>query len=280
MKRKQLNDLVKNTSKKLNIPPELVRRYYILEKILEIISHSEYKEKFVLKGGFLIGSYIGLNNRTTVDIDTSVRDMDLSESEILSIFNKLFNVPTKENIHFTVGNIKEIREGEFYPGFRLQVNYEIDGIKDAVKLDITTGDEIVPDVILHQHKMILDNKRIEVYAYPIEQIIGEKLQTILVRSTLNTRSRDFYDVYILSTFHSDDIDYSILRTSFLNTVKSRKTDLEIDEFEEIIELISNDQRQNELWQNYSNKFSYAQGIKFERVIQSISAILQKMGFNK
>lgn len=264
----------------MNVPAELVRRYYVLEKILELISTSKYKEKFMLKGGFLIGSYIGLKNRTTVDIDASIRNMDLTKVEISNIFQELFETPTKDGIKFRIVSIKEIREGDFYPGFRVQVNYDIDGIKDGVKLDITTGDEILPKLVLHKHQLMFEDENIEVYAYSIEQIIGEKLQTIFARSVLNTRSRDYYDIYVLTKFHSHELNYKKLRNSFYNTMESRKTIIDEKEFQEILELIETDERQNELWEDYSRQHSYARRITFNEVLNAIYELLNNIRNNK
>lgn len=280
MKRKQLTDKVRNLAQKMNVPAELIRRYYVLEKILELISTSKYKEKFMLKGGFLIGSYIGLKNRTTVDIDASVRNMNLTKTEIFDIFQELFATPTKDGIKFRIVDIKEIREGDFYPGFRVQVNYNVDGIKDGVKLDITTGDRVLPELVLHHHQLMFEDEKIEVYAYSIEQIIGEKLQTIFARSVLNTRSRDYYDIYILTKFHSYEINYAKLRNSFFNTMESRKTVMDASEFEEILELIEADKRQNELWEDYCKQHLYAQGIAFEEVLNAIYELLNKINYGK
>lgn len=260
----------------MSVPAELVRRYYVLEKILELISTSKYKEKFMLKGGFLIGSYIGLKNRTTVDIDASVRDMNLTKDEIFNVFQDLFEFSTKDGIKFRIVNIKEIREGDFYPGFRVQVNYDIDGIKDGVKLDITTGDRALPELVLHRHQLMFEDEQIEVYAYSIEQILGEKLQTIFDRSVLNTRSRDYYDIYVFTKFHSHEMNYSKLRKSFFNTMESRKTVIDEDELKEILKLIETDERQNELWENYARQYSYAKGVTFNEVLKAIYELLNKI----
>ncbi|MCF1585315.1 nucleotidyl transferase AbiEii/AbiGii toxin family protein [Tetragenococcus koreensis] len=276
MKRKQLTDKVKSLAKEMSVPAELVRRYYVLEKILELISTSKYKEKFMLKGGFLIGSYIGLKNRTTVDIDASVRDMNLTKDEIFNVFQDLFEFSTKDGIKFRIVNIKEIREGDFYPGFRVQVNYDIDGIKDGVKLDITTGDRALPELVLHRHQLMFEDEQIEVYAYSIEQILGEKLQTIFDRSVLNTRSRDYYDIYVFTKFHSHEMNYSKLRKSFFNTMESRKTVIDEDELKEILKLIETDERQNELWENYARQYSYAKGVTFNEVLKAIYELLNKI----
>lgn len=264
----------------MSVPAELVRRYYVLEKILELISTSKYKEKFMLKGGFLIGSYIGLKNRTTVDIDASVRDMNLTKDEIFNVFQDLFEFSTKDGIKFRIVNIKEIREGDFYPGFRVQVNYDIDGIKDGVKLDITTGDRALPELVLHRHQLMFEDEQIEVYSYSIEQILGEKLQTIFDRSVLNMRSRDYYDIYVFTKFHSHEMNYSKLRKSFFNTMESRKTVIDEDELKEILELIETDERQNELWENYARQHSYAKGITFDEVLNAIYELLNKISYDK
>lgn len=277
MKRKQLSDKVKNVAKRIGVSPEMVRRYYILEKVLELISHSKYKDKFVLKGGFLIGSYIGLGKRTTVDMDASVRELNLTKEEISSVFQELFEKPTKDGISFTIINVKEIREGDFYPGFRLQVGYNVDGVKDTVKLDISTGDAIIPQAVLHEHKMLFDEENVEIYAYPIEQILGEKLQTILARSTTNTRSRDFYDIYVLSKFHQDEFDWATLKKSFENTMKSRGTEMGEEEMNFILDLVVSDQIQVQLWQQYVDSHGYASGIAFTEVIKATHELIEELG---
>lgn len=276
LNRKQITDQLRSFAYQRNIAPDLSRKYFMLERVLERLSHSDYRENFIIKGGFLIGSMIGTENRTTKDIDATIRGITLDRENLWAIFNKIFQDSSLDNIHFELVKMDVIRDEEFYPGYRLTVQYNLDGLTDNLKFDLTTGDSIVPEVKKYEHRSMLSEKKIEILAYPIEQVLSEKLHTIIERNILSTRMRDFYDIYILVKIQKSIIDFNALKRSFENTVRQRKTFILPNDYQEVIDALSEDEHMKSLWQNYQSSNSYAKYIDYKDTIQTVQYLLYKI----
>lgn len=193
----QLKAYVKNIAKEKNISPQLVLQNYILERFLERLSISEYRKNYIIKGGFLIAAMIGISNRTTMDIDMTVKRKAVNKENILNMIGNIGSIEIEDNIIFEVKNIEEIREQDMYSGYRVYLLANYPPMKIPLKLDITTGDKITPKEIEYTYNLMFENRSIKILAYNISTILAEKLETILARGNQNTRLRDFYDVYIL-----------------------------------------------------------------------------------
>ena len=270
---RQLLDLIKNKSKILNINPQILLRRYFMEHFLERLSISNYKNDFILKGGILISSLVGLNIRTTLDIDVSITNTDLNIANIQKIIEEISEIYVDDNIKYHIVSIKTIRDEFEYPGLRITFDVFMDKIQDFLQIDITTGDVITPNNIEYDYPLFLENKTINLKSYNLETIIAEKLQTILFRSIENTRMRDFYDLFMFNKLYSNKIDKNILFLALQNTCSKRNTIQVINNSKDILLKIKNDTNLNYLWNNYLKKSKINENIEFNDTIESILNIL-------
>jgi len=210
---RQLNALIRNMAKEKNINEQIILRNYMLERLLERISLSPYKENLILKGGMLIAAMVGLDARATMDMDTTLRGYPLTEDAIRTVFSDILAVPVEDNVTLSLKRLEEIHDEAEYPGIRITLEMLLDETIQRLKVDITTGDSITPREITYSFRMLFDDRTIEVKAYNLETVLAEKLETVLSRRTANTRMRDFYDVYILANTQKGNFDgrYSKMR---------------------------------------------------------------------
>lgn len=271
---RQLTDLIKNKARNLGLDAQLLLKRYFMEQMLARIAQSEYKTNFILKGGLLISSLIGLSSRTTQDIDVSIVNKPLSMEEIERMMANVCKIDLDDNIKYELTSVQEIREEFEYPGIRLSFKVYMDKIVDSLKMDITTGDTITPKEITYGYKLLLEDKTINLCSYPIETIIAEKIESILSKNILGTRMRDFYDIYMLENLFRDRIDKKNQKLALLNTCAKRNTENILNNPNEIIADIENDWGQQNLWKNYASKNTYVGKISFEDTIKSIKSILK------
>ena len=206
----QMKSLIRNLAKEKNVNAQILLRNYMLERLLERISESPYKEIFVLKGGMLVASMVGVDSRSTIDLDATLRNFPLKEDKLIKAFEEILNVNVKDNIKIELLSISEIREEADYHGFRLALIGKIDESKIPLKVDITTGDKITPHAVKYSFKLLLENRNIEVFAYNLETVLAEKIESIISRATENTRMRDFYDIYILQKLYGEQLRKEVL----------------------------------------------------------------------
>jgi predicted nucleotidyltransferase component of viral defense system len=269
----QLKDKIKNLALKNHIPAQAVLQNYMLERLLERISVSKYKEIFVLKGGMLIASMVGVSNRTTMDMDATLRGYPLSEDTIQEIFSEICAIPLEEEVTLTLDHILPIREEDEYSGYRVAIIARYESIKTPLKIDITTGDIITPRAVRYEYHSILSNKRIKVWAYNIETILAEKVETILRRSVLNTRPRDYYDVYIIAKTKRKTINKKTFIAA-LNATSGRRGSLQaLQGKDRILATIQSDLTMRQRWERYCKENFYAEGIKFDDAIGAMIELL-------
>ncbi|HEL0221641.1 TPA: nucleotidyl transferase AbiEii/AbiGii toxin family protein, partial [Streptococcus equi subsp. zooepidemicus] len=213
---------IKNIAREKGIPAQQVQQNYLIEKILKLISESQYKDSFIVKGGFLIGQMIGLDKRTTMDLDVTLKGQPLSEENIQTIFKEIVSRPS-EDFQFEIDILEPIRQDDEYGGFSLKLNATFDTLREVVFIDITTGDRITPREITYQMQSVFSENKLEVWTYNLETVLAEKLETIIRRGAASTRPRDRYDLYILYHLRKDEIDISILKTALNNTAKKRES---------------------------------------------------------
>lgn len=269
----QLKALIRNLAKEKNIEAQIILRNYMLERLLERISLSIYKDNFILKGGMLIAAMVGLDTRSTMDMDTTLKGQTLTENTVRSIFIEILQTPVNDDISMTLKEIEDIRDEADYSGLRVTIETLLDKTRQVLKVDITTGDTITPREINYQFQLLFDNRTIEVKAYNLETVLAEKLETILSRSTVNTRMRDFYDIYILTTLQAKNIDKTVFAEAFRKTVKKRGTYYLLEnDITQTIKMIKSSKIMQNLWIRYQKKFSYAEDIEWNTVMDSITNI--------
>ena len=219
----QLKALIRNLSKDKDIKAEILLRNFMLERLLERISLSKYREQFILKGGMLIASIVGVDARSTMDMDATIQGFELSEEELADVLNVILAVEIDDGVTMSLSKIESIREGSDYPGMRVSISAILDKTRQTMKVDITTGDRITPKAIEYHFKLLLEDRSISVLAYNLETVFAEKMETILSRGTTTTRMRDYYDIYILSSLYEDNLDNDILKIAFKETATYRGT---------------------------------------------------------
>jgi predicted nucleotidyltransferase component of viral defense system len=270
----RLKAMIKNLALKNHIPAQAVLQNFMLERLLERISVSKYKDMVILKGGMLIASLVGINNRTTMDMDTTVRGYPLSEETIRAAMSDICAIQLKDDVTLELNRIVPIRSDDKYGGYRVAIVSKYESINIPLKIDITTGDIITPDVIQYAFHSNFENKIIEVWAYNIETILAEKVETILRRSVLNTRPRDFYDVYIIMKTQQHGINTKIFSSALKATSEKRMSLQALQDYKKILLSIQSDPTMRQRWERYCKENYYANGIGFDEVIKAIIKIVQ------
>lgn len=261
----QLKHKIKNISQQTGINANAILQNYMLEILLKYISLSKYKDNFILKGGMLVSSLVGISSRTTMDIDATIKGITMTKETLLDMFNEIINIKS-ENTSFEILNIKDIREEDEYGGFRLFLESKFDTIRVPLKVDISTGDVITPKEINYSYKSMFENTYINILAYNIETILAEKFETILSRGVFNTRARDFYDIYILLKFKISEIKKDQFINAIYKTFEKRESTNLINSSLDIINKIKSDERIIHIWNRYSEKYEFARSIDFDDVI--------------
>ena len=272
----QLKAKIKNISKEKNISAQLVLQNYMMERFIERIALSDFQDQMIIKGGLLISSIVGLDSRTTMDIDMTLKGKPVNEVFILNYINEISRININDEVKCDVVSITEIRETDDYFGFRVSLIAGIGTMKIPLKIDITTGDKIIPSEISYEYPLMFENRSIKIKAYNLETILSEKIETIISRGNQNTRMRDFYDVYILLKLKSKNIDYNILRLAIEETSKKRDSLNLLLKYKEIISNIENNNEMLVRWENYRNSFNYARTIYFNEICKFLKEILEKI----
>ena len=272
----QLKAKIKNISKEKNISAQLVLQNYMMERFIERIALSDFQDQMIIKGGLLISSIVGLDSRTTMDIDMTLKGKPVNEVFILNYINEISRININDEVKFDVVSITEIRETDDYFGFRVSLIAGIGTMKIPLKIDITTGDKIIPSEISYEYPLMFENRSIKIKAYNLETILSEKIETIISRGNQNTRMRDFYDVYILLKLKSKNIDYNILRLAIEETSKKRDSLNLLLKYKEIISNIENNNEMLVRWENYRNSFNYARTIDFNEICKLLTKILEEI----
>lgn len=266
---KQLKDLIRNLSKKKSADAQILMRNYMMERFLERISLSQYQDKFILKGGMLVAAMVGLDARATMDIDATNKGADVNVEAVESIIMDIISVPMEDGVTFRIRQITEIMDEAEYPGVRVSMETEFDGVRTPLKVDISTGDVITPEEIQYSFKLMLEERSINVWAYNLETVLAEKLETVISRGITNTRMRDYYDIHILIKLYGNTLNGKVLGEALLATAKKRETEYHLNDAQEIFDEIQNDSNMQKLWKSYQKKFSYATDISWEMVMESV-----------
>ncbi len=263
---------IRNIAKSKNIPAQVILQNYMFERFLNRLSASEYKDKFVLKGGMLVAALVGIDNRATMDLDTTLKNLPLTPEAIEKALNDIFVIDLNDDVQFVLKGISPIREDDIYGGYRVALDAIYETIVTPMTIDISTGDVITPNAVKFDFTGIFDNSlTFEVWAYNIETVLAEKVETILRRSVFNTRPRDFYDTYILiSTQNFDNVVFS---EALKKTIEHRGTKNQINNFNDTLAIIESSEDLKKMWNNYQKQFTYAKDISYEMIIKQLKTII-------
>jgi hypothetical protein len=266
---------IKNISKDKGIPAQQVQQHYLIEQVLKLISTSSYRDSFIVKGGYLIGQMIGLDKRTTMDLDVTLKGTEMSRENLVHIFEEILCSKT-DGFSFSVDKLEPIRQDDEYGGFSLKLNATFDTLKEVVFIDITTGDKITPREITYSMTSIFTNESIQIWTYNLETVLAEKLETIISRGLASTRPRDRYDLFTLYKLRKEEINLEVLKNALLNTAEKRKSKEIIYNWKEQVREIEISDYQKELWIRYQRQFKYAKDISFDNSVQVIREIMQQI----
>ena len=273
----QLKGRIKSLAQKNHADARILLRIFMMERLLERISVSPYRDHFIIKGGILVTSMISVALRSTMDIDASIKNENLSEEHLLQMLAEISAIDlVDDGISFRVKRAEQIMDEMEYPGIRVAMEAALGPMPIPLKLDISTGDVITPREIRYDYKLLTEDRSIPLWSYNLETILAEKMQTILARGVLNTRMRDFYDIHELSRLYDDAIDLPTLRAAFQATCRKRGTEQLTREGATILDGLVSDQTLQKLWASYQKKFSYATNIAYSNVLESTTSLFQKI----
>lgn len=263
---------IKNYARENKIAAQVVLQNYMFERFLARLSRSEYKDKFVIKGGMLIAAIVGLDTRSTMDLDTTLKNLPLTKDEILKAVDTIRRIDLGDDVSFEIISIEPIRDDDPYGGYCVRIDAFYDTIKMALSVDISTGDVITPSAILYEFNGIFEEDlKIELWGYNIETVLAEKVETILRRGVFNTRPRDYYDVYILST--TQQYDRLLFEEALAATADHRGSTNSIMDRAGIMERISKSEDLQGMWEKYRTRFAYAESIGYEDIIRTLNDLL-------
>ena len=265
---KSLMDKSRNIAVKNNITINEVLQNYMFERILERLSVSKYKNNFILKGGLLLSSIMGIDTRTTMDMDTCIKGIELTDEQLYEVLQEILNIDINDGVKFEIRNSQPIREEDDYGGLKYSLLTIFDNLRVNLSIDIATGDLITPREIEYDYKMIFENRNLKIMTYNIESIIAEKFQTVINRGILNSSMKDYYDLYYLITYK--EFSKENLKNAIIKTFNKRDTD--IKNINKVIDEIEKSEFVKELWTSYSEKYQYAKCLEFKKVINSIKRI--------
>ncbi|MBS1340150.1 MAG: nucleotidyl transferase AbiEii/AbiGii toxin family protein [Clostridia bacterium] len=265
--------IINNMAKENNVAAQSVLQTYMLERLLERISISKYKDNFILKGGMLISAMLGIDSRTTMDMDTTIKGLPLTKDNITNIMDEICNIEIDDNVTLKINKVELIREDDDYGGYRITFEAKYNNEMPVImKIDITTGDKITYKEIEYSFTLMLEDRKIQIWSYNVETIIAEKFEAIVKRGVLSTRIRDYYDVYMLINTQNKIIDKKTLKDAITLTAQHRGTNEIIKDWKKIVEKIANDSKMRQQWKRYQKDNFYAEEIEYKDLINAISKV--------
>lgn len=267
---------MKNIAKEKGLLSQQVQQSYLIERFLVKLANSNYADRFIVKGGFLIGNLVGIDSRSTMDLDTTIKGFDLTKEKLTSVIEEILSVKSTDSFNLKFVGVEDIRDFDDYPGYRVKIRAVFGYIDEQITVDVTTGDRITPSEVPFNYQMIFEEQQLLLKSYNLETILAEKIETIMSRREANTRPRDYYDLYILHKLYHSKIDIRLLREALKETAAKRGTEHLISEVPIVIQTISNSALQRSLWSKYQKQYSYAQGLSFTDVIENIHLLLNSV----
>jgi len=269
-----LKGRINNYAKKNGIAAQVVLQNYMFERFLERLSRSEYQQKFVIKGGLLVTAIVGIDTRTTMDLDTTLRNLPLTESQIQEAITAICSMPVNDEVSFQIVSIEPIRKDDVYGGYRVRLDAAYDTVLTPLSIDISTGDVITPNPVEYELQGMFNKElTISLWGYNIETVLAEKVETILRRGTLSTRPRDFYDVYILEK--TQTYKPKLFREALQATAEHRGSIEILKDTDSIISRLESSEDLKQQWRRYQRQFPYAAQIDYDVLINSLYRILRQ-----
>lgn len=247
---------------------QVMLRIYLMERLLERVSLSKYRDNFVLKGGLLVSSLVGVDMRSTMDVDTTVKSLPMNKKSVQKILEEIMEIELEDGVSFRISKVQDIMEGHEYEGLRFMIECSMERLKQTIKIDISTGDEITPGAIAYKLPLIIEDRSIDLWAYNLETILAEKLETLMVRGEANTRMRDFYDIHVLIQQDTVTVDRDTLKAAFYATCKNRGSTEQIGTINDVITKIAGDETMKQQWDNYRKTNYYVGTLEWDDVIGS------------
>ncbi len=272
---RQLKALVRNLTKGDSLQAQMIMRNYVMERFLERISLSKYRNNFILKGGMLVSAMVGLDTRSTMDIDTTLKNMPLSVANVKEMIEEIIAISIDDGMTFSIKSVGEIMDEAEYSGVRANLEATLETMRTPLKVDISTGDIITPREVSYTFKLMFEERTISILAYNLETVLAEKMETVIARGVANTRLRDYYDLYILQNEYTHVINMEQFKEAFLATSKKRNSIQLIAEGDRILKEIADSEVMQGLWKSYQKKFSYAEDISWEMVMDSIEKLFEQ-----
>ncbi|NCD09878.1 MAG: nucleotidyl transferase AbiEii/AbiGii toxin family protein [Negativicutes bacterium] len=265
---------IRNLARKKDMSAQVVLQNYMFERFLERLSKSKYQDKFILKGGMLIAALVGIDNRSTMDMDATIRNYPINVESLTQAIKEICSISIDDDVSFSFSGIDAIRDDDAYGGYRVGIIADYDTITTPMQIDITTGDAITPKEVLYVFKMIFEEGSFGIWAYNIETVLAEKVETILRRGELNTRPRDFYDVYILAKTQS--FEHSVFVEALKSTATHRETTHIFTNISNRLDEISRSDALKSRWYKYARDYRYAERIAYEDVMEALRGLIQSL----
>ena len=266
----QLKAKVRNLSGGNSRTAQTFIRIFMMERFLERIALSQYRNNFILKGGMLVAALVGLDTRATMDIDTTVKSLKLSKDNAIKIVEDIIAVEIPDGVQFRITRITDIMEEHDYPGIRVMLEATLDKMRQAVKIDISTGDIITPGAVEYSYNLMFEERSISIWTYNLETLLAEKLETIMARGTANTRMRDFYDIYAIS--RQETFNKEVLKKAFLATSTKRNTTGQIFDLQNIIATVASDDTMAAQWENFRAESFFVGELSWNDVMESVQVL--------
>lgn len=272
---KQLKDKVRNVSKGDNDIAKVLIRTFMMERFLERVSLSKYRNNFIFKGGMLVASMVGVDMRATMDIDATVKALPLNEVEAERIVSEICEIEIDDGVCFRITSVKTIMEDFEYPGIRMMLEATLDRMRQPIKLDISTDDVITPTAIEYEYKLMFEDRTISVMSYNAETMLAEKIQTVLTRGIANTRMRDFYDIYEIVKICEEKIDKTILFEAFHATCKRRESVFSNEEIRATLNQIYRNESLKHMWEQFREKNYFVGELSWDEVVDGVKSVIEQ-----
>ena len=276
IKYKALKEKAKEIERKYKLNHYELLQRFMFERILERISLSKYQENFILKGGLLLSALFGIDNRTTKDMDTTIKGLNISKEQMVNVLNEILSIDLNDGVKFELVDVTDIREDDEYGGNKYHLIGKLENLKINLDIDISTGDTVVPRELEYSYPSLFEDKKILIYTYNVETIISEKIETILRRGQYNSRMKDYYDIHMFLSKFKDNIDIDILKLSIKHTFNKRESFDYLKDYAQILDGIVSYDRIVNLWNIYTKKNKYANDIKFEEIINELREFISNL----
>ena len=276
IKYKELKEKSKEIERKYKLNHYELLQRFMFERILERISASDYRENFILKGGLLLSALFGIDNRTTRDMDATIKGLNISKEQMIKVLNEILNIDLKDGVKFKLVDVTDIREDDEYGGNKYHLIGKLENLKINLDIDISTGDKVIPKELEYSYSSLFEDKKILIYTYNIETIISEKIETVLRRGQYNSRMKDYYDIHMFLSKFKDNINVDILKLSMKSTFDKRDSFDYLKDYEQILDSIYSYDRIIRLWKGYAKKNKYANEVKFEEIISELKEFISNL----